>query len=280
MGKDICILHANCQGDALRPLLEASPAFARRFEIRQYVNYKRQELADEDLRHCSLFLHQYLAPPWGELSSEQLLSRLPGGARAICLPNFFFKGYWPTWTSHSNVIEFADSLLEELLTRGLPADAVRRLYLKGALLGDVEETARESIARERLKEERGPIKYVDLMEELWRSEQLFITVNHPGKKLLFHLADNLLLLLGMPPLAPEVRAAYVHPQGDFWLPIHPALQKSLHLPFAAEQRQYPCFGAPITHAQYIDYYLACRLQGVHDLTTALAGRAKGINSGK
>ena len=35
MAQALCLLHANCQGDALRPLLENSPAFASRFRIRQ-----------------------------------------------------------------------------------------------------------------------------------------------------------------------------------------------------------------------------------------------------
>lgn len=28
MPQALCLLHANCQGDALRPLLETAPAFA------------------------------------------------------------------------------------------------------------------------------------------------------------------------------------------------------------------------------------------------------------
>ena len=110
MGKTLCILHANCQGDALRPLLENTPAFARLFRIRQLRNYTREAVAERDLAACGLFLHQRLAPRWGELSTERLLPRLSPACRAIILPNLFFKGYWPFWTNAFQGIDFADNM--------------------------------------------------------------------------------------------------------------------------------------------------------------------------
>ena len=116
MAQALCLLHANCQGDALRPLLENSPAFASRFRICQYVNYTRQSIAAQDIEHCDLFLYQRLAPKWGDLSTEQMLPRLPQHCQAIEIPNLFFKGYWPHW-SRDEQINFADSLLETLLEK-------------------------------------------------------------------------------------------------------------------------------------------------------------------
>ena len=37
----------------------------------------------------------------------------------IEIPNLFFKGYWPFWTNAAQGIDFADSLLERLLSQGL-----------------------------------------------------------------------------------------------------------------------------------------------------------------
>ena len=151
MTKALCLLHANCQGDALRPLLENTPAFASRFCIRQYVNYTRQSIASSDIERCELFLYQRLAPKWGDLSTEQMLPRLPQHCQTIEIPNLFFKGYWPFW-SRDERINFADSLLETLLQKVTPQEALT-LYLRGAasLLGDADALnaqAEESLARD------------------------------------------------------------------------------------------------------------------------------------
>ena len=173
MTKALCLLHANCQGDALRPLLENTQAFASRFYIRQYVNYTRQSIADSDIERCELFLYQRLAPKWGDLSTEQMLPRLPQHCQSIEIPNLFFKGYWPFW-SRDERINFADSLLETLLQRVTPQEALT-LYLRGAasLLGDADALnaqAEESLAREEAKEADAPIRCAPLLRERWRDE--------------------------------------------------------------------------------------------------------------
>ena len=123
MPRALCLLHANCQGEALRPLLEASPAFARHFRVLHVLNYTRAELPEDLLDGCALYLHQELGAKWGELSSAEVLRRLPPSCQALRLPNLFFQGYWPTWTRLPGV-DFADTLLEGLLRRGRgqPAD--------------------------------------------------------------------------------------------------------------------------------------------------------------
>lgn len=271
MPSALCLLHANCQGDALRPLLENSPAFNRLFQIRQYTNYTRQSIAEADLEHCKLFLHQRLAPRWGALSTEQLLPRLSPSCTVVEIPNLFFKGYWPFWTNRIRSIDFADSLLEHLLEQGLAPEETLHLYLRGdpALLGNVSAVAEDSLAREEAKEADSPLGCARLLRERWRDEQLFITVNHPGKTLLFHVADRLLRLLGLGGLPDHARRAYVHPQEDFWLPIHPALGPLLGLPFAERERRYPVFAARLTHQEYTSCYLACRLHATPDLLSLL-----------
>lgn len=272
MAQALCLLHANCQGDALRPLLENTPAFARRFRIRQYVNYTRQSIAAQDVERCDLFLYQRLAPKWGDLSTEQMLPRLPERCRAIEIPNLFFKGYWPFW-SRDERINFADSLLETLLEKVTPHEAMT-LYLRGsaALMGDaasLNRQAEESLAREEAKEAGATIRCAPLLRERWREEQMFITVNHPGRALLFHMADSLLRLLGLGGLPDSTRRAFVHPLEDFWLPVHPAVGRALHLPFADESKRWPIFRSQLTHREYISCYITCRANNMPDFLTFL-----------
>ena len=272
MAQALCLLHANCQGDALRPLLENSPAFASRFRICQYVNYTRQSIAAQDIEHCDLFLYQRLAPKWGDLSTEQMLPRLPQNCQTIEIPNLFFKGYWPFWSRDSR-INFADSLLETLLEKVSPQEAMT-LYLRGsaALLGDaaaLHRQAEESLCHEEAKEAHGPIKCAPLLRERWREEQMFMTVNHPGRELMCHMADSLLRLLGLGGLPPSARSSYVHPLEDFWLPIHPAVGRSLGLPFASAEKRWPIYHLQLTHREYIMCYMACRTNNVSDFLTFL-----------
>ena len=130
MAKELCILHGNCQGDALGILLGMSEPFSRHFEIKRVVNYLEEPLDPRDLERCSLFLYQYLAPRWGASATGELLKRLPPGCHALCFPNMFFNGCWPFWMKAEEIIEFADSLLEKLLAMGLPPADILRLYQK------------------------------------------------------------------------------------------------------------------------------------------------------
>lgn len=272
MAQALCLLHANCQGDMLRPLLEATPAFARSFRIVRHVNYTGAPIPQEELDRCALFLHQRLAPKWGEISTERLLPRLPAGCRTLEIPNLFFKGYWPFWQG-DGPINFTDSLLERLLAQGTPHMALA-LYLRGspALLGDataLNAAAEDSLAREDAKEDGAPIRCAHLLRERWREEPLFLTVNHPAPALLRHVADQILRLLGMGGLPPDVAAAFVHPFDDFWLPIHPAVGRALGLPFAGEGRRYRIYQNRMTHRDYAAAYVACRANGVKELLTFL-----------
>jgi len=279
MGKELCVIHANCQGDALKQLLDASPDFASKFEIRHLRNYEKEALDQGLLDSCRLFLHQYLVQKWGPLSTEEVLPRLPPSAQAMCIPNCGFRGYWPFSINLPDMREFGDSLLESLLAKGLPDQDILRIYLKGspALFGDVELTAQNSLETERRKEVHTPIKYVDMIEADWRSEQLFLTVNHPGPRLLVHIAQSILRLLELARIPESFARNYTHPNNEFWVPIHPAVGSMLKLPFVFREKRYPCFGANLTHEEYTLVYLACRRNSFGDLLSALAAHARTLH---
>lgn len=272
MARKLCILHGNCQGDALAMLLSLSEKFCRAFKIRRVVNYLEERPGEDDLARCSLFLYQYLSPHWGRNATSEILKLLPAQSEKICFPNMFFKGYWPFWRKAENVIEFADSFLEELLGRKLPPEAILKIYNRcdPALTGDFAGVAADTLAIEREKEKQTEIKYVDIIEERWRAEQLFITINHPAVPLLVHVGNSVLRLLGFPPLPKDVTDGFAHPHNEFWLPIHPQVGARLGLPFVFPERKYNCFASRLTHAEYTRLYLACRMNNIPDLTSVMA----------
>lgn len=272
MARQLCLIHANCQGDDLKRLLEASPGFTDRFEIRHLRNYKREALEQGVLDATAIFLHQHLDEKWGELSTDEVLARLPGSAQALCIPNCFFKGYWPFWANRPDLIQFTDSLLEDLLARGLSDTDILRLYFLAppALAGDMEAIAASSLLHEKEKERHTPIKYTHLIEENWRERQLFLTVNHPAPALMLPIACEILKLLGSKPFSDEFASHFVPTYDDFWLPVHPRVGERLKLPFVDPSRPYPCFGGKLSHREYTLFYLACRRNGITDLPSALA----------
>lgn len=277
VSKAVCILHANCLGDMLRPLLENVPAFSRLFTIHQFTNYTGDEIPDTIIDQCRLYLYQYLAPKWGKLSTDQMLARLPGSCTSIEIPNFLFKGYWPFWQSGSEIIDFCNKILEDLLRRDLHPEEVLHLYLKGDpnLLGDIAHDV-ENLLLELKKNDIGkPIPYTHIISEYWKKEQLFLTVNHPGKRLIFHVVSSLLQLLGLGPLALDVRQNFVHPFDDFWQPIHPAVGSALQLPFVSTARRYRIFKNMFTHREYSCCYLACRAHHEKDLLVMLRNLPEG-----
>ena len=276
MTRAFCLLHANCQGEALRLLLEASPAFARRFRVLHILNYTREQLPEALLDGCALYLHQELGAKWGELSSAAIRRRLPPSCQILRLPNLFFQGYWPTWTRLPGV-DFADSLLESLLQHGLsPLDA-SFFYERArpAAFGPTTDIAEASLRREEEKERDAPIRCAPLLREYWRTEQLFLTVNHPGRRLTLFVADSVLRLLGLGGLPESAARAFALPQEDFWLPLPPALglpeaDGGLGLPFASRSRRYRIFARQMTAGDYARCYLSCRAAGEGNLLSFLS----------
>jgi len=205
--KKTCIILANCQGEPLAALLRAHPEFSAGHAVRHAVVHEQGRVTRAEAACCDLLLYQHLGPKWGDQSSEAILSALPGGARAVCIPNFWFLGYWPG-LRRGGPIDFCDSLLEELLGRGLTRAEILHLACEADLgrLLDVEGLVAASLAVERDKEQRWDFRCLDFVLARERQERMFLTVNHPGRELTLHVAREVLALLGHPPPDPQTEA--------------------------------------------------------------------------
>ncbi len=274
MGKDLCIVHANCQGEPLIDRLRLCPAFADRFDCVQVTNYTRQPMDAALLSGCSLFLYQHLGPKWDGLASDRLLERLPQGARSLCIPNMFFSGYWPTWSGKKG-FNFRCAHLDELIATPLPVEEVIMLYLhadmaaKHDLLGLVART----LEREREREARTPVKYLDLIRDSYRQEQLFDTVNHPKKRLMNHAAAGVLAELGYAPPDEETLNALGDPFPEFEQPINPKIAAHFGWDFAGPDRRYNIYGRELTFSRWVANYVFAQRSGVTDFIGFLQGDA-------
>ena len=259
MARELCLIHANCQGDFLHSLLAASPAFVRRFEIRKYTNYLKECIPQQDFDRCRIFLYQHLGEKWNDLASDALLARLQPAAWQLQIPNLLFKGYWPLWTNKSSM-DYGDVLIDHLIDSGYSEAEALHIYLRGNLSTKYNLNAllRESLIRERQKEQDAAVVgLTDFIREHWREEQLFLTPNHPGKKLLLTIANAVLAQLGFEELPLSVQRDFEPDYPDFELPIHPQVGTHFKLPFVQEDRFYRIFGRKMTFAQYAACYVHC-----------------------
>jgi len=120
--REICLLHANCQGEPLAQLLAVSPEFAARWAIYRYTNYTREAIPDFVLKKATLFLYQ---APW--VGVGHCVLRCSAGlprayGKTNVYPQYVFWGYWPFWTKGSPM-DFGDFFWDKLTP---PVRASRR----------------------------------------------------------------------------------------------------------------------------------------------------------
>ncbi len=261
MPKKLCIIHANCQGDTLKFLLESTPSFNQEYSIIKYTNYLDENIEQGALQRCHLLLYQRIGDKWGDNASEALLAQLSPHAYALEIPNMFFNGYWPLWTNKT-FMAYGDLLLEELCTRPLQPAEILHLYIRGKLGAkySVDDLRQQSYEKELGKEAHAPIKTLEFIEAHWRQEQLFHTVNHPAPIVSLYVADQILQHLSFDVVADSARQMLFAHEEEFIQPIHPQVGALYHLPFASAERLYPVYGQSMTFESYAAAYIQCRLQ--------------------
>ncbi|BCS89654.1 WcbI family polysaccharide biosynthesis putative acetyltransferase [Pseudodesulfovibrio sediminis] len=272
MEKELCIVHANCQGEPLLERLTACPEFHARYECLLYTNYVHEPVPDYALNNCSLFLYQHLGDKWGELASDALLANLPQSTRSLCIPNMFFKGYWPTWSNEPG-FDYRCVLLDELIETALPVEEVILLYMHTDVSTrfDLLSLVTETIATERERETHTPIKYLDVITKNYRETQLFHTVNHPGSLLMNHVATGILEALGFTPPAPSVFDALPEPFAEFDQPINPKVAEFFGWDFVETDRLYTIYGRKMNFARWVSSYVFARRAGISDFIGFLQG---------
>ena len=264
--RKLCLVHANCQGDPLVSLLRLSPGFSAKYDIVKYTNYTRESIPPEQLAQADVFLYQPLDDSWQDIATATLLARIGPQTRPLELPNLFFKGYWPFWQPNGK-LDFADSFLDHLAESGISHAEALHVCLHTPLekVYDLQAVYEDCLNRERAKQRTALIGTSDMLAALWRSEQLFTTINHPGPRLLVTLADAVLETLGFSPLGRQAENQCPLCDDQFELPIHPRVGAFFGLPFATPHRRYAVCGKKLTYTQYAAAYLDCRLRGIDTL---------------
>lgn len=272
MDKQLCIVHANCQGPPLLERLKTCPAFDAQYDCELYTNYIKEPVPEEKIATCDLFLHQHLEAKWGNLASGVLLGKLPGKARHLCIPNMFFKGYWPLWSGEKG-FDYRCMYLDELVAAGLPPKETVMLYLRSNMdrKYDLLDLVSQSIEHEREREQHTPIKYMDLLLANYREQRLFNTVNHPGKLLMDHVAAGVLEALGLDHPGQDAFDELEEPFAEFEQPINPKVGDHFGWEFATPETEYQIYGRQMNHARFVANYVMCAQAKIPDFIGYLQG---------
>ncbi|MBG0789395.1 MAG: hypothetical protein H0S80_02740 [Desulfovibrionaceae bacterium] len=272
MTKELCLVHANCQGEPLIERLRLCPEFEARYHCALVTNYTREPVPGDRLSRCSLFLYQHLGPKWGGLASASLLDRLPADARSLCIPNMFFKGYWPTWSGAAG-FDYRCTLLDELADSDLPDEEATLIYLHTDMAAkfDLLTMITETLGREQDRESHTPVKYLDVIRGEYRAEQLFNTVNHPRARLMNHAAEGVLDALGFTSPGREAMGALGEPFPEFEQPVNPKVAAHFGWDFAGPDRRYRVYGRDMSFARWVANYVFARRAGITDFIGFLQG---------
>lgn len=272
MGKELCIIHANCQGEPLIKRLMACPEFSGRYKCLLVTNYTREPISDEILGQCSLFLYQHLGPGWDNLASQVLLNKLSPTAQHLCIPNMFFKGYWPLWSGKAG-FDYRCSHLDEIIRKGLPPEETILLFLHSNVAAwyDLPALMEETIELERNRAAHTPIQYLDFLIENYGTEQLFNTINHPRATLINHVAKGILTELGFEQPDDATLNAIGEPFPEFEQPINPKIAQFFGWDFGGSDALYEIYGRKMNFARYVANYVVARREKVNDFIGFLQG---------
>lgn len=272
MEKQLCIVHANCQGPPLLERLNLCPEFDEMYDCYIYTNYAKEPVPHELLERCSLFLYQHLGSEWGDLASESLLQQIPEDATSLCIPNMFFKGYWPTWSGEAG-FDYRCTHLDKFVKLDLPPKETVMLFLRSDVtrLYDLLDMVSKTIEHEREREQHTPIKYLEVLIANYRDQRLFNTVNHPGPLLMNHVSTSVLDHLGFDSPPQSILEELGDPFPEFEQPIHPRIGDYFGWDFATTDTEFQIYGRRMSYARYVANYVMCQKSEIEDFIGYLQG---------
>lgn len=174
-------------------------------------------LADTDL----LVMHRIL-PGYRDdigLDGPTLRARLPPKGRQLVLPNLHYEGYHPLigyanidparqagLAAESPLGDYHDFLAMAAAHRGIDATQLLELRLRPAMAERLRQWHAASLDQLRQREAECDLALSPWIEQHWRSEPLFHTINHPSNRLLEQLLAAVLAWIQpeQPPSTPSL----------------------------------------------------------------------------
>lgn len=258
-----CVVFGTCITRGLVYLLNLCDEFRRCFALYPYITHMNQPLmidfavSDEIINSCKLLLH--MPTVWEDWGNDgyyiQLLNRFDSQVPRITFPYPVFHALWPYHchdkrnqdTSLKNAqgeqayFPYGDSYVLGLMKKH-PTESATQIAARYAAWDipahfDLDGLMRHSLAQQRLKEQVTDVKIIDHAQEYFRSQRLFLTVNHVGNASLLHMANQVLRLLELPML-PEKTALRLQELTTPQVPIHPSILKHYNITYLDSSSRY------------------------------------------
>ncbi|MEW6667495.1 MAG: WcbI family polysaccharide biosynthesis putative acetyltransferase [Thermodesulfobacteriota bacterium] len=252
---DLCLIHANCQGEALLGMLCESPSFAAAYRVLNFYNFSTQDPSPDLLGRCTLFLYQDTP------RSRTCLPSLKAGTRAVCIPKISWRVFWPFNSNTLRRYPYGDHYVLDMIQKGYSRDEILRAYrsLDVHALVDLDHLLKANLRYLSSAHNSKDVNVAGFVRERFRSSRLFSALNHPLKSILLLAANRVLELTGHDMLT-EKDISPVEELGDgFEMPIHPSIVRHFGLEFADARTTCRQFGEEVDFDSYLENYIDSEL---------------------
>jgi Polysaccharide biosynthesis enzyme WcbI len=245
---DRAIVVGNCQAKALELMLATSDAFARRFELVSFPAV--HELPDAmvpDLHRAvvdaTLVIPQRVDEAYrdGIGLGTETLARIAGTATVLRWPSVYWAGYVPDLfylrdATGAPVVDgpfdYHDRTILDGFLAGLNVRATCARLADPDEPSDAPAWAARATTELAIRGEACDVDVAPFIAERHRDELLFFTMNHPSNRLLAHIAEQIVELLGLPGGVDRERISD-ELLGSTFYPLHANHVRALGLSFGA-----------------------------------------------
>lgn len=278
--KKIFMLLANCQGEVIYPMLKDIKEFTENYYIIETLPFYMMKIkgikniSEATLKQLDLFVYQYVevnSEYYKAFASDHILELLENKCIAICIPNLYFRGYFPQVGGYryineesiilnngvNNLFAHVDTWIEKEYSK---SHSVKKVI---AALKDINYISKEEIlwnlqcTLDELKkrETKCDIIMSDYIEKNYTKKMLFTEPEHPVNEVIAELVNRLLAILKI-----KERVLYFDKYGDLSCQnalVYPCVSHMLGLFFKCTK--YCCcraiFDRKISLEEYIELYI-------------------------
>jgi hypothetical protein len=256
-----CLMVGRCFTTEVGYLLIKSEQFRRDYKLKVYSSVGTSNFEHDfheiigNLPEASLIIYQPIVwATWGDDELyKSLMNSLPAGIKQITFPYPVFHTLWPyhhndphraaTWRhpfdDNTLLYAYGDANVARMVNEGMTAPEIVAKYAVMDLpaMIDLQHLTANVIELQRAKEADTDVKILDFLLEKYKSDRVFVCVNHGSNLLMAHMANQILGMLDYLPLRPNLIESLfelVDPE----IPIHPSIVRYFDLKWVRPNMRY------------------------------------------
>ena len=221
--KKVCLIHANCHGEAIIPYLKQCSDFIREYSIYPWeglILSNKEEIGDRILKCADVFIFQIIGRDnhFGEkYASDYCLGCIKEDCIKVCVPNFYpiINAFFPMQTVEQNDLAgsarsrkmfFRDKLLDEGYERyGEDIASIREFAENYSFDGvDIKRMFEAMMSLIKERDNMWDIKVYDYIMANYKTKSLFHDIGHPDEELMIYICRGICDILGLGYPSPEI----------------------------------------------------------------------------